>query len=125
MDNRALTNHAISIFAVLLLLYGFWRIDKDLGFPGKWAIIPVLSAVLMIFAGPKAWVNRTILSNRIAVWFGLISFPLYLWHWPILSFARIVEGEVPNSSIRIAAIVISIALAWLTYKLIECPIRFG
>ena len=33
-------------------------------------------------AGPEAWINKKILSNKLAVWFGLISFPLYLWHWP-------------------------------------------
>jgi hypothetical protein len=108
-----------------LLLYGFWRINKELSFPGKWALVPVLGAVLIITAGSKAWVNRTILSNKIAVWFGLISFPLYLWHWPLLSFARIVESEVPSRHIRVAAVALSIILAWLTYKLVERPIRFG
>ena len=59
------------------------------------------------------------------VWFGLISFPLYLWHWPLLSFARIVESETPSRNIRIAAVLISVLLAWLTYKFIEKPVRFG
>jgi hypothetical protein len=66
-----------------------------------------------------------LLSNKIAVWFGLISFPLYLWHWPILSFARIVENEVPGPNIRIAAVVLSVVLAWLTYKFVERPFRLG
>jgi hypothetical protein len=56
---------------------------------------------------------------------GLISYPLYLWHWPLLSFARIIESETPNRNIRIAAVVLSIGLAWLTYRLIERPLRFG
>ena len=123
-DGRTLSN-VISFVGLFLLLYGFWRINKELSYPGKWALVPVLGAVLIITAGSKAWVNRTILSNKLAVWFGLISFPLYLWHWPILSFARIVESEVPSRNIRIAAVVLSIALAWLTYKLVERPIRFG
>ena len=58
-------------------------------------------------------------------WFGLISFPLYLWHWPLLSFARIVESGMPSKNIHIAAVVISIVLAWLTYQFIEKPIRFS
>jgi peptidoglycan/LPS O-acetylase OafA/YrhL len=123
-DGKTLAN-VLSFIGLLLLLYGFWRINKELSFPGKWALVPVLGAVLIITAGSKAWVNRTILSNKLAVWFGLISFPLYLWHWPILSFAHIVEGEVPSRNIRIAAVVLSIALAWLTYKLVERPLRFG
>uniref|UniRef100_UPI0040487A81 acyltransferase family protein n=1 Tax=Orrella sp. TaxID=1921583 RepID=UPI0040487A81 len=123
-DSKTLAN-LLSFVGLLLLLYGFWRINKDLSFPGKWALVPVLGAVLIITAGSKAWFNRTILSNKLAVWFGLISFPLYLWHWPILSFARIVESEVPSRNIRIAAVVLSIVLAWVTYKLIERPLRFG
>lgn len=123
-DGKALSN-VLSFVGLLLLVYGFWRINKKLIFPGKWALVPVLGAVLIITADSKAWVNRTILSNKVAVWFGLISFPLYLWHWPILSFARIVESEVPSRNIRIAAVVLSIALAWLTYRLVERPLRFG
>lgn len=123
-DGKTLSN-VISFVGSLLLAFGFWRITKDVGFPGKWAVIPVMGAVLTILAGPKAWINRKILSDKIAVWFGLISFPLYLWHWPLLSFARIVESEVPSRNIRIAAVVLSILLAWLTYKLVERPIRLG
>ncbi|MGB7651457.1 MAG: SGNH hydrolase domain-containing protein, partial [Gallionella sp.] len=73
----------------------------------------------------QAWFNRVVLSNRVLVWFGLISFPLYLWHWPLLSFARIIESETPTRGIRLAAIALAILLAWLTYRLIEKPLRFG
>ncbi|MFZ5482910.1 MAG: acyltransferase family protein [Pseudomonadota bacterium] len=123
-DGNTLSNF-ISFVGSLLLAFGFWRITEDVSFPGKWAVLPVLGAVLIILAGPNAWINRNILSNKIAVWFGLISFPLYLWHWPILSFARIVESEVPSRNIRVAAVLLSIVLAWLTYKLVERPLRFG
>lgn len=118
-------SNVISFVGSLLLFYGFWRIAKDVGFPGKWAIVPVLGAVFIIIAGPRAWINEKILSNKIVVWFGLISFPLYLWHWPLLSFARIVEGDTPNRNIRILAVAISIVAAWITYKFVESPIRFS
>lgn len=125
LDGQTLPN-VLSMLGLSLLVYGFWQINKDdLSFPGHWAILPVLGAMLMIFAGPKAWANRDILSHRIVVWFGLISYPLYLWHWPLLSFARIVEGGMPNENIRVAAVILSVVLAWLTYNLIERPVRFG
>lgn len=123
-DGKTLANF-ISFTGVFLLLYGFWRINKELSFPGDWALVPVLGAALIITAGSKAWVNRTILSNKVFVWFGLISYPLYLWHWPLLSFARIVEGGEPSRNIRIAVVVVSIVLAWLSYKFVERPLRFG
>lgn len=117
--------NVLSFFGLFLLAYGFWRINRDFSFPGLWAIIPAFGAALIISAGPAAWVNRILLSSRPAVWLGLISFPLYLWHWPLLSFARIVENETPTGSFRLAAILLSIVLAWLTYKFIEQPIRSG
>lgn len=123
-DGNAFAN-ALSIVGAGFLAFGFFKIKAEFGFPGKWAIVPVLGAACIISAGPKAWFNRIVLSNRPAVWLGLISFPLYLWHWPLLSFARIMEGEQPRAEIRIGAVVLAIALAWLTYRLVERPIRFG
>lgn len=121
-DGKTLANF-FSFAGVALLIYGFYRIDAE-GFPGAWAIIPVLGAMLII-AGSGAWINRTILSTRIFVWFGVISYPLYLWHWPLFSFARVMENETPSVAIRIALVTLSIILAWLTYKFVESPVRFG
>lgn len=123
-ESKLLIN-ILSFVGFFLLMYGFWKIDKELNFPGGWALLPVLGTVLIIAAGAKAWFNCTILSNKVLVWFGLISFPLYLWHWPILSFGRIIYYELPPIRFRLLAIVISIVLSWLTVKLIEKPFRFG
>lgn len=114
-----------SVFGAALILTGLLVITKERHFPGWWAVLPTLGAVLIISAGVHSWFNRVVLSNRVLVWFGLISFPLYLWHWPLLSFARIIESETPSRQIRIVAVLTSIALAWLTYRLVEKPIRFG
>ncbi len=92
-------------------------------FPGGWAALPTLGTFLVIGAGPRAWLNRTLLSNRVLVWFGLISFPLYLWHWPALSFLRVLEGTEITQWKRFAAIAIAILLAWLTYEFLEKPVR--
>lgn len=124
-NEGTILSNTFSFSGILLLTYGFLKINEDSSFPGTLALAPVLGAVLIISAGPRAWFNRRILSNKLVVWFGLISFPLYLWHWPLLSISRIMEGEVPTRGIRIAAVVISIVLAWLTYKFAEKPIRFG
>lgn len=114
-----------SLVGVVLIAAGFLVITKEQAFQGWWAVLPTAGAVLIISAGVQAWLNRAILSNHVLVWFGLISFPLYLWHWPLLSFARIIESRTPAYEVRIAAVLISIVLAWLTYRLIEKPIRFG
>ncbi|WP_278386132.1 acyltransferase family protein [Stutzerimonas kunmingensis] len=112
-----------SLAGALALGLGVHFITAQAEFPGWRAIVPVSGAALLILAGPKAWINRRILAHPFLVWFGLISFPLYLWHWPLLSFARIIESETPAREIRIAAVLLSILLAWLTYRLIERPAR--
>lgn len=123
-DGKALAN-ALALAGAALLALGFLKIRAELGFPGKWAIAPVLGAVMIISAGRRASLDRVVLSSRLAVWFGLISFPLYLWHWPLLSFARIMEEGLPRADIRLGAVLLAIVLAWLTYRLVERPIRFG
>ncbi len=81
--------------------------------------------MLLIAAGKDGWFNKWGLSNRVLVWFGLISYPLYLWHWPLLSIARIILLEEPPFWWRLAAFPVGIVLAWLTTRLIENPLRFG
>ena len=120
-----LFSNIFSFFGILLLICGIMLMNKELSFPGKWALVPVLGTLMILIGGSATWVNRFILSNEIAVWFGLISFPLYLWHWPLLSFARILEGDVPSLEIRFYRVLLSVLLAWLTYKIVELPIRFG
>ena len=94
-------------------------------FPGWWALLPTVGTVLLINAGPSAVLNHRLLSSAVLVWIGLISYPLYLWHWLLLSFGRIVVGGVPSSGFRVAAVAVSVGLAWATYRAIEKPVRFG
>ncbi len=117
--------NAISFIGISLLIYGVIFINESLSFPSYWALIPVTGTMLVIASGSRAFLNRIFLMNPVAVWFGLISYPLYLWHWPVLSYLQIIEGEFPHRDARILAVIISIILAWLTFKFIEAPIRFG
>ena len=115
-------NYRATIGAILLL-FGVEYVDASMKFPGVWACVPVVGAVFLISANTSAWVNRTVLATPVLVWIGAISYPLYLWHWPILSFARIVEGGTPKLELRIIGLLISFLLAWLTFVCIEKPIR--
>lgn len=112
-----------SLIGLSLLVYGFLKINHADNFPGALALVPVLGASLIVFSGQDALPNRAVLSNKILVWLGLISYPLYLYHWPVLSFSRIINGETPSVSTRILGILASVLLAWFTYKFIEKPIR--
>jgi peptidoglycan/LPS O-acetylase OafA/YrhL len=112
-----------AILGALLLAASLAMLDEGRAFPGWWALMPAAGAVLLIAAGPQAWINRAILGHRAVVFVGLISYPLYLWHWPLLAYARIVAGAEPSAGVRIALCGASVLLAWLTYELVEKKIR--
>ena len=125
-DSMARYANAQSALGMVLIVAGLVLINNERAFPGWWALLPTLGAALLISAGPLAWFNRTVLSNPIAVWFGKISYPLYLWHWPLLSLAMLWNNEeTPAGPVRLGLVLLAIALAWLTYKFIELPIRVG
>jgi hypothetical protein len=63
------------------------------------------------------------LSTRISVALGKISYPVYLWHWPLLSFLEIIEREKPWWGYRALALIFALALSVLTYKFLEKPLR--
>lgn len=124
---RALTStqkSACSIGGATLIVVGLLILDSGRAFPGWWALLPTAGAALVIAAGPTALINR-FLSDRSLVWIGLISFPLYLWHWPLLSFARILRGQEPTLLLSAALVISAVVLAWATYRWIELPIRTG
>ena len=108
-----------------LLAAGLFLVTRERQFPGWWALLPAVGALCIIGAGPQAWCNRVLLSNRFMVWIGLVSYPLYLWHWPLLSFAQIVESREPAPLIRAGAVLLAVLLAWLTYQVLERPLRNG
>ncbi len=114
---------ALSLAGLLLLAGSFFLISKKSAFPGWWALGPTIGASFLILAGEASSLNRFLLSNRIMVGIGLISYPLYLWHWPLLSFANIV-GQTSNL-FKFILILGSFLLAWCTYEWIEKPFRFG
>ena len=94
-------------------------------FPGWWALLPTLGTVLIIMAGMVAAFNRHVLAWRPFVFIGLISYPLYLWHWPLLSFAWQAFFNDPPRWVSDVLVGLSFLLAWLTYKLLERPIRMS
>ncbi|MBX8575465.1 acyltransferase family protein [Pseudomonas cichorii] len=124
-EQKTLLNNFLSFAGVFLVGVSLKLIEQGYSFPGWWGIGPVLGAFLIIFGGPEAWFNRVVLSNRLMVFIGLISYPLYLWHWPLLSFAHIISSGMPSEMMRWGIVAASFFLAWLTYLFIEKPIRTG
>ncbi len=110
---------------LILVVMSACFLDKSMPFPGYWALPPTLGAALILFAGMQSNLNRVLLASRPLVSIGLISYPLYLWHWPLLSFARILESQTPGLGLRLFLVLSSFVFAWLTYLFVEKPIRYS
>ena len=124
-QSRMINNYANirSFIGLALIIFTIFSLNEEKLFPGWWALLPVLGAASIISSGKDSWINRHILSNKLLVGIGLISYPLYLWHWPIFSFLRITEPD-PSSLELSVAILLSAALATLTMYAIENPFRY-
>jgi peptidoglycan/LPS O-acetylase OafA/YrhL len=100
--------------------------DETLPFPGSLALLPVLGTALVVVGGhlcPGNVVQR-LLETKPLVLIGLLSYSWYLWHWPLLALVRayLLEANLPRD---LAIAVLSLALAYASYRFIENPIRFG
>jgi peptidoglycan/LPS O-acetylase OafA/YrhL len=115
--------HAVSGLGVLAIGAACVLYHRDLAYPGAFALAPTLGAALLIAAGPGAAPNR-LLAHPAAVWVGRISYPLYLWHWPLLTFAWIWNDYDPLTTPQLgAALGLTVVLAALTYVAVERPIQ--
>jgi peptidoglycan/LPS O-acetylase OafA/YrhL len=95
-------------------------ISGETDLPGLAMLLPVGGAALIILA-PDSGVCSRFLSSRVAVWIGLISYPLYLWHWPLLSLLRNFE-RAPSTAVIGAVVAGSFVLAEVTRRLVEIPL---
>ena len=122
-QTSAASNWRASI-GLLLIAVAAGVLDTNRAFPGWWAVLPVTGAALLLSA-PGAWICRTTLASRPLVWTGLVSYPLYLWHWPLLVFFGIIKFSPLTLLERGLIVGLSFVLAGLTYRFVEKPFRFG
>jgi peptidoglycan/LPS O-acetylase OafA/YrhL len=122
--SNLLTKNFLSVLGISLIGLALPLVHES-AFPGFWALLPVGGAIFLIWGGPRTWINRRILSNKAVVFVGLISYSLYLWHWSILSFGRILHGGELSRGARIIVLAASFVLSWATWRFVESPIRFG
>jgi peptidoglycan/LPS O-acetylase OafA/YrhL len=104
---------------LILIPGGFESID----WPNAWSLLPTLGTACLILAGESAWINRRLLSQPVLVGIGLISYPLYLWHWPLLCFPPLFRGEENPPALKLVLLGLAVLLAWLTYRWFERPVR--
>ncbi len=117
----------MSLTGLILILAAFITYTPETRFPGLAALPPCLGTALIIYAhkGNGRSLVYQILSRKPVVFIGLISYSLYLWHWPLFAFARnIAVGEL-TSKTSLSLIALSLILATASFKLVEAPVRAG
>ncbi len=109
------------LIAVLVAVFTF---DKSTVFPGWAALLPVLGTTALIWSGAQgaSWTAR-LLSLRALVWVGLLSYSLYLWHWPVYVYANAISIDGIQPREAIGWIALSLGLAWLSLRYVELPFR--
>jgi peptidoglycan/LPS O-acetylase OafA/YrhL len=113
---------ALGVLGLLLVLASSLLLGRGAIFPGAWALFPVVGAVAVVAAGPQSLVGRA-LSVRPLVGIGLISYPLYLWHWPVLTLLRLATPEAQHVVSVPVGVLIAFGLAWATTRFLERPVR--
>jgi peptidoglycan/LPS O-acetylase OafA/YrhL len=132
----AILLNSLSVGGLAMIAFSMLRFNAELYYPGFYALMPTVGTALIILAGPGAFLNRTALSWRPIVFLGLISYPLYLWHWPALFWGAQIEAYFDWGSavlpltnffnlpgIKILSLLAALLLAIATYRLLEMPIR--
>jgi len=100
-----------------------FMLNRESPFPGAFALPPVLGAAMIIWLGNHAGAARLILGNPLSTGIGLISYPLYLWHWPLLSFLTLWPGQRINEWTTAGIGILSLILASATFHAVEKPLK--
>jgi peptidoglycan/LPS O-acetylase OafA/YrhL len=119
----ALAMEVLAACGLLLILFAVFTYQAEMMFPGLAALPPVLGAVLLILANTQKTRVARLLSGRALVGVGLISYSLYLWHWPVFAFAHYTSLEHLDVFARSMLVLLSFVLAYISWRWIENPIR--
>lgn len=112
-----------SLIGLLLIAYAVFAFDKNTPFPSAYALIPTIgTAFIILFATPQTLVGK-LLSSKLLVGVGLISYSAYLWHQPLFAFARHGSISKPSASLLLSLSIFAFTLAYVSWKYIEMPFR--
>lgn len=114
----------VGIAGLASVLVAVFTFDRSTVFPGWAALLPVLGTTALIWSGAQgpSWAAR-LLSLRPLVWIGLLSYSLYLWHWPIYVYANAISIDGIQPLEALAWMALAVGLAWLSLRYIELPFR--
>jgi len=121
-DRNKLTADVMEVLGILMIVGPVLYYTDDIQFPGASALIPVIGSALIIAGNGQGRIVSPVLMSRVLVGIGLISYALYIWHWPVLVFLRIINPS-GGVGVGLLGVGVSITLAIASYFYIESPVR--
>ena len=122
-QTSTLFTQSFSLIGLLLIIYAVFAFNKNTPFPSAYTLIPTIGTGLVLLCAHSNTIIGKLLSNRFLVSVGLISYSAYLWHQPLFAFARLRSFSAPSSMLLLSLILVSIFLAYISWKYIEIPFR--
>lgn len=120
---QGFTGQLLSFSGLALILYSVFSFSETTPFPSFYALLPTIGAALIIqFANSHTLTGR-LLGSKLFVGVGLISYSAYLWHQPLLSFARHRSLDEPSSLVMYGLLIVTFALSYLSWRFVERPFR--
>ena len=118
------TKKLVGLLGFIFIIVSAFIFGETTAFPGVNAVLPVLGTVMLI-STINSWPPflNDVANSRMFQWLGEISYPLYLWHWPLLVLPSTYFARPLAIYERILAIIATIILADLTHRFIEEPFR--
>lgn len=117
------SSNLVSFIGLAAIIAPVFIYDETTPFPGLYALAPVLGTLLLIMFADRKTLVAKILGNPLISGTGLISYSAYLWHQPLLAFAKVYERSLPGPLINSVLLVATFILAFLTWKFVENPFR--
>ena len=122
-NNGVKKNNFLALLGLVAIIFAIFFYDETTPFPSVYALVPVLGVVLLVLYANKETFAAKLLSTKVFVGIGLISYSAYLWHQPLFAFARMRLLEQPSVSLMLTLSVLSFALAYMSWRFIEKPFR--
>ncbi len=116
-------DNLLSLAGLAAILTAIFWYDEKVPFPSLWAVLPIAGTGLVLVFARRGTVAASLLGARLPAGIGLISYSAYLWHQPLLAFARMRSPGEPGMALLLGACLLSLVLAWFSWRFVEQPFR--
>ncbi|MBU2880298.1 acyltransferase family protein [Aliiglaciecola lipolytica] len=123
LNTSDLQNNLLSLTGLILILISIFTFDNKTPFPSLYTLVPILGSALILAFSKSTSITTKILTNKVFVGIGLVSYSAYLWHQPLIAFTKYKSLEEISDFFKIIIILTTFTLAYFSWRFIENPFR--